>query len=79
VPWRAIRGIDAIGVHGQYFLALDVDPSAAPPGGVPHKAKRMAGFPAFTIGPQGSSVRFDVFAQIVQRYWERGRLMQAHN
>jgi hypothetical protein len=79
VPWRAIRAIDAIGRAGQYFLTLDVDPAVPLPRGMVHGANRLAGFPPFTIGAQGSSVRFDQFAELVQRYWERGRLMQAHN
>lgn len=77
VPWRAVRGIDPLSTHGQYFLSLDIDPAsnAGPP-----VARARAGKPrAVTIGPQGAAMRFDEFAELVQRYWERGRLMQTHN
>jgi hypothetical protein len=79
VPWRAVRGIDPISVAGQYWLALDVDPAVMRPGGLVRGVNRLAGFPAFTVGPQGSSVRFEDLAEIVHHYWQRGRLMQAHN
>lgn len=79
IPWRAIRGIDPFAVRDEYFLALDVDPAVGAPGGFASKISQFTGLPGVTIGPQGSSVRFDEFAELVQRYWERGRLMQAHN
>ena len=74
IPWRAVRGIDPFAIRDEYFLALDVDPAVGAP-----KISQFAGLPGVAIGPQGSSVRFDEFAELVQLYWERGRLMQAHN
>lgn len=79
VPWRAVRGIDPIAVHGHYFLALDVDPSIPRPAGSPANPGRGAGLPVFAIGPDGSRVPFEHFAEIVRRHWEQGRLMQTHN
>jgi hypothetical protein len=79
IPWRAIRGVDAFAVRDEYFLALDVDPAIGAAGRFAAKLNQFAGLPGVAIGPQGSSVRFDEFAELVQRYWERGRLMQAHN
>ncbi|KAF0181997.1 MAG: hypothetical protein IV086_16475 [Hyphomonadaceae bacterium] len=82
VPWRAVRGIDPLGANGEFFLSLDIDPAAnvasTPFYAVGAKQPGGRGG-AVTIGPQGSSVRFDEFAELVQRYWERGRLMRAHN
>lgn len=79
IPWRAIRGIDPFAVRGEYFLALDVDPAIGAPVGFAGKLNQFAGLPGIAIGTQGTAVRFDVFAALVQRYWDRGRLMHAHN
>lgn len=68
VPWRAVRGIDPLSARGEYYLSLDIDPASS--------AGKSG---AITIGPQGAALRFDEFAELVQRYWERGRLMQTHN
>jgi hypothetical protein len=79
IPWRAIRGIDAYAVRGQYFLALDVDPALEARTGLMQKVNALAGFPGVSVGTQGTAVRFDEFAELVKQYWDRGRLMQTHN
>lgn len=79
VPWRAVRGIDPIVIRGIYFLALDVDASVPRPKGVLGAAAKIAGLPEFAIGPTGSRVPFDHFAELVRHHWERRRLMQTHN
>jgi hypothetical protein len=79
IPWRAIRGIDPFAVRGEYFLTLEVDPSLGPPDGIAARPGRIAGFPGVTIGPQGTAVRFDEFAELVTQYWNRARVMRAHN
>jgi len=77
VPWRAVRGIDPLSAHGQYYLSLDIDPAST--AGPPVARARTGKSRAVTIGPQGAAIRFDEFAELVQHYWERGRLMQTHN
>lgn len=79
VPWRAVRGMDPFAVRGVYFLALDVDPALPRPKGLVGPAQRATGVPPFAIGPAGSRVPFDHFAELVQHHWEHGRLMQTHN
>jgi len=77
LPWRAVRGIDALSARGQYYLSLDIDPAST--AGPPTTRARSGKSRAVTIGPQGAAIRFDEFAELVQHYWERGRLMQTHN
>ena len=73
IPWRAIRTIETFGQKGQNWLALDVDPAAGIAGGAMQGVNRAFGFPAFTVGAQGTGMRFDQLADIVRGYWARGR------
>lgn len=73
VPWRAIRGIEAFGIRGQAFLALDVDPAAGVTGGAMQGVNRAFGFPAFSIGVAGTGLLFVEFAELVGDYWTRHR------
>ena len=73
LPWSAIRGIEGIGAKGQNFLGFDVDPAAGVKGGPMQSVNRAFGFPAFTLGAQGTGMRFDQFATLVGAYWTRHR------
>lgn len=73
IPWRAIRDIGTFGQNGQNFLTLEVAEEAGIRGGTMQAVNRAFGFPAFTVGAQGTGMRFDQLADLVQGYWERGR------
>ena len=79
VPWRVVHGLDAYGAADNYWLALAVDPAGPLDPGLRAQINKRAGYPAITVNISGSGIRFDEFTALVQRYWERGRLMQAHN
>jgi len=76
IPWRAVRGIDAISASGAFWLSLDVD-STVPRPRRPRNLK--ADIPPFTIGAHEAEIRFDQLAELVQRYWQRGKLLRTHN
>lgn len=79
LPWRLVRGLDAYGAADSYWLALAVDPAAPLEPKLRAQLNRRAGYPAITLSISGAGIRFDEFTALVQRYWERGQLMQAHN
>lgn len=76
VPWRAIRGIDAISASGAFWLALDVDSTVTRPRRPPNLT---ANIPPFAVSAHEASIPFDQFAELVQRYWQRGKLLRTHN
>ena len=73
IPWTAIRNIETFGQSGQNWLALEVDPAIGIQGGAMQTVNRAFGFPAFTIGAQGTGMRFAQLADLVLGYWTRGR------
>lgn len=79
VPWRLVNALDAYGVAENYWLALAVDAAGPLEPKLRAQINRRAGYPAITLNISGTGIRFDEFTTLVQRYWERGRLMQTHN
>lgn len=79
VPWRLVHGLDAYGAADSYWLALAIDTASPLEPKLRAQINRRAGYPAVTLSVSGTGIRFDEFTTLVQRYWERGRLMQAHN
>lgn len=79
LPWRLVRGLDAYGAADTYWLALALDPAAPLEPKLRAQLNRRAGYPAVTLSISGAGIRFDEFTALVQRYWERGQLMQTHN
>lgn len=79
VPWRLVRGLDAYGAADSYWLALAIDAAGPLEPKLRAQINRRAGYPALTLSVSGTGIRFDEFTTLVQRYWERGQLMQTHN